>query len=470
MDALPPEIYWKIFMINTERGDKPLNLDDMDLTTGWIPHATVLKLEFTTEAWKEVMASRIDEASLWITGYVTDSTRPFIFAILQEKWQNVQELEIWDEYFYHYKILRTWSFLQRDAPKLEVFHLWTNTEDDYTPNPEHVLPFSPLFGNTAPRLKIFKILDPFQFSLPTPWMANLNSITFVRPQNGPLILSALKFMPSLRELYVSGNTLQPMFSAWGGNLDKPHLPMLESLVIDDFYNPMDMIILLESITLAPGQRSVRKLFIPKVDKRFPDHQRVHRAVTKWIHAYTSASTLRHLILTDSDKILSLDSGQELQVDIVHDDNQSHVTIQEIVASLRHSVIQELGIFLMDSPSTWPLQPLFQALRSVTHLTTDGDYTELLFHDILQFSLFPDLHTIHLLGPWDLPNGTSDRGVISIMPTVIHFLEQRVLTGSALSVLDLSAFDPQAVAVSNKNEKCPDKIPGLSVILPIGSDF
>ncbi|KAF9539690.1 hypothetical protein CPC08DRAFT_494269 [Agrocybe pediades] len=76
--------------------------------------------------------------------------------------------------------------------------------------------------------------------------------------------------------------------------------------------------------------------------------------------------------------------------------------------------------------------------------------------MLQFSLFPDLHTIDLLGP------ETDGGA-TIIPTVIQFLEHRVLTGSPLFVLDLSSFD--SAALSDTNKEHLDKIPGLSVILP-----
>ncbi|KAF9554164.1 hypothetical protein CPC08DRAFT_727367 [Agrocybe pediades] len=484
MDGLPPELFWKIFMINTERGNEPLTLTDSDsdhrldtarrcsqvcrlwrtlllqFSSIWGRLLHIQNFERTTDTWRVIVASRIGDASLCITGYVTDSTRPFIFAILQEKWRNVQELEIKDDNLYDEEVLPTWSFLGREAPKLEAFELWA---DIYHTNPSRIFPFSPLFGNTAPRLKIFKLWEPFQFSLPTPWMANLHSVAFVGPLNGPLILSALKCMPSLRELYVSGNSLQPMFRGEDNDLDKLHLPLLESLIIDDFYNPMDMILLLESITLSPEQRPLlQTLFIPEVDETFPDHQRVHRAVTKWIHAYTSASPPRHLALSDCDQILTLadirnvDAGEAMRVDLFLDNNQSHVTIEEIVASLRYSVVEELDVFFMDSPPTWPLRPLFEALQSVTRLTAVGYYIEPLFHDMLQFSLFPDLHTIDLLGP------ETDGGA-TIIPTVIQFLEHRVLTGSPLFVLDLSSFD--SAALSDTNKEHLDKIPGLSVILP-----
>ncbi|KAF9554159.1 hypothetical protein CPC08DRAFT_713139, partial [Agrocybe pediades] len=491
MDALPPEIYWNIFMINTERDNETLTLIGsnsdhrldtarrcsqvcqlwrnllLDSSSVWGRLLHIPNLECTTDTWREVVACRIGEASLWITGKVTDSTRPFIFAILQEKWQNVQQLEVTDNSLYYKDVLATWSFLEREAPKLEVFQLWTNMPyEHFRKNPEPILPFSPLFSNTAPRLKIFTLWEPFHFSLPTPWMANLHSVTFTRPQNGPLILSALKSMPSLRELYVSGSRLEPMFRGEENDLDKPYLPLLESLIMVNFDNPMDMILLLESITLSPaGQRSLlQKLFIPRVDETFPDHQRVHRAVTKWIHAYTSASPPRHLSLSNYDPILTLadmrivDGREAMKVDLFFDNNQYHVTIQEIVASLRYSVIEELDVSLADSPLAWSFRPLFEALHSVTRLTVDRSYFESFFDDILQFSLFPNLHTIDLL------YNNYDTVVI---PPVIHFLKQRVLTGSPLSVLDLSSFD--AARLSGRNKKRLDKIPGLSVILPEDSD-
>ncbi|KAF4612745.1 hypothetical protein D9613_011874 [Agrocybe pediades] len=490
MDTLPPEIYWNIFMINTERGDEPLTsltviapesdhrLDTarhcsqvcrlwrtllLQFSSVWGRLLHLQNLEHTTDAWMEVVASRIGEASLWITGYVTDSTRPFIFAILEEKWQNVQVLEIWDESLYSNKVLPTWSFLEREAPNLEEFQLSKNTRNDFERTARRILPFSPLFRNRAPRLKRFTLWEPFHFSLPTPWMANLHSVTFFRPRNGPLVLSALKSMPLLRELYVTGgNTLQPMFPAQDGGFDKPHLPLLESLILDDFYHLMDMIILLESITLAPGQRSLRTLFMPQVYKE--DHQRVHRAITKWIYAYMSASPPRHLSLDEYDQVLTIQDirviGEGMQVHIAHDDTQSHVTIEAIVASLRYSVVEKLDVVLRDSAPAWPLRPLFEALHSVTRLEADGSYT--LFDDILQFSLFPNLHTVNVLN--------ADETMI--LPTVIHFLEQRVLTGSPISVLYLSSF-PFSDASSWFSDTIKErlsKIPDLSVIVPEDSEF
>ncbi|KAF9539689.1 hypothetical protein CPC08DRAFT_717420 [Agrocybe pediades] len=487
MDVLPPEIYWNIFMINTERGDEPSMVTESDsdhrldtarhcsqvcrlwrtlllqFSSVWGRLLHLQNLEHTTDAWREVVASRVGEASLWITGIVTDSTRPFIFAILEEKWQNVQVLEIKDRSLYSDKILPTWSFLEREAPKLEEFHLSENTHNDFETTARRILPFSPLFRNRAPRLKIFTLREPFHFSLPTPWMANLRSVTFFRPRNGPLILSALKSMPLLRELDVSGgNTLHPMFPAQDGDFDKPLLPLLESLFLDDFYHPMDMIILLESITLAPGQRLLRALFMPQVCGE--DHQRVYRAVTKWIHAYMCASPPRHLSLSEYNQVLTLQDirviGDGMYVNIPHDDTQSHVTIEAIVASLRYSVVEKLDVALTGSELAWPLRPLFEALHSVTRLEADGSYT--LFDDILQFSLFPNLHTVSVLN--------ADETLI--LPTVIHFLEQRVLTGSPISVLYLSSF-PFADAsgwFSDTIKERLSKIPGLSVIVPEDSEF
>ncbi|KAF4612739.1 hypothetical protein D9613_011872 [Agrocybe pediades] len=493
MDSLPPEIYWNIFMMNTERGNKPLELyipeadhrlDTarncsqvcrlwrallLQLSSVWGRLLHLQNLEHTTDAWREVVASRIGEASLWITGKVTDSTRRFIFAILQEKWQNVQELEIKDENLYDDEILPTWSFLEREAPKLEVFELTADMCEAFgLPALMPTLPFSPLFRNTAPRLKIFQLWEPFHFSLPAPWMANLHSVTFFRPQNGPLILSALKSMPLLRELYVyGGNTLQPMFPAEDGDLDKPHLPLLESLTLDPFYYPMDMILLLESITLPPGQRLLRKLVIREV---YEDHQRVHCSVTKWIHAYISASPPRHLSLSDYQRILTLEdirdigSGEGMRVDIVLDDTQSHATIEEIAASLRYSVVEELDVALTDSAFARPLRPLFAVLQSVTHLTADGDYLEPLFHDMLQFSLFPNLHTIYFRGTSLHPDWDFDYEEANTLATLKRFLEHRVQIGSPVSVLDLSSVHPTALP-NNLNKERLIQIPGLSVVLP-----
>ncbi|KAF9539914.1 hypothetical protein CPC08DRAFT_717382 [Agrocybe pediades] len=333
-------------------------------------------------------------------------------------------------------------------------------DDIYGTATRRILPFSPLFRNRAPRLKTFRLWQPFHFSLPTPWMANLHSVTFFRPQSGPLILSALKSMPLLRELCVSaGYNLQPMFPSQDGDFDKPHLPLLESLILKNFYCQMDMALLLESITIPPGQRSLRTLVIPGVYED-EDPQRVNCAVTKWIHAYMSASPPRHLFLSRYRRVLTLEddtSGviglrEGILVDIVHDDTQSHVTVEEIVASLRYSVVEKLDVALTHpDPSPWPLRPLFEALHSVTCLEANGSYTKSLFDDILQFSLFPNLHTIKLLNADEI-----------MLPAAIHFLEQRVLIGSPLSVLDLSWF--YASWLSGTNKKRLDKIPGLSVIL------
>ncbi|KAF9539687.1 hypothetical protein CPC08DRAFT_717418 [Agrocybe pediades] len=496
MDALPPEIHWNIFMMNTERDNKTLEMyipDSADhrldtarncsqvcrlwralllqLSSVWGRLLHLQNLEHTTDAWREAVASRIGEASLWITGEVTDSTRPFIFPILEEKWQNVQVLEISDESLFSNKVLPTWSFLEKEAPKLELFRLSAHMVDAIGLElevPMHILPFSPLFGNTAPRLKIFTLEEAFHLSLPAPWMANLHSVTFYKPQNGPLLLSALKSMPLLRELDVyGGNALQPMFSAQDGDLDKPHLPLLESLTLDPFYYPMDMILLLESITLPPGQRLLRKLVIPEV---FKDHQRVHCAVTKWIHAYMSASPPRHLSLSaDYQRILTLEdirdigSGEGMRVDIVLDDTQSHVTIEEIAASLRYSVVEELDVALTDSDFARPLRPLFAVLQSVTRLTVDGHHLEPLFHVMLQFSLFPNLHTIYFRGTSLHPDRNNCEEA-NTLATLKRFLEHRVQIGSPVSVLDLSSVHLTALP-NNLNMERLIQIPGLSVVLP-----
>ncbi|KAF9539916.1 hypothetical protein CPC08DRAFT_717384 [Agrocybe pediades] len=503
MDALPPEIYWNIFMINTECVDEPLTqiesnsdhrLDTarhssqvcrlwrtllLQYSSVWGRLLHLQNLEHTTDAWREVVASRVWEASLWITGEVTDSTRRFIFSILQQKWQNVQKLEVIDNSLHYKDMLAAWFFLGREAPKLEVFRLWTNMPyGDSQANPEPILPISPLFSNTAPRLKIFMLWVPFHFSLATPWMANLHSITFASVRNGPLILSALKSMPSLRELFMSGDTSQPMFPAQDGDLDKPHLPLLESLFLDNFYHPRDLILLLESITSSPRQRSLRSLVISNIERfmyeRFMDHQRLHHAAIKWIHAYSTTSPPRHLSLSEYQQILTIDdvrdigSGEGMRVDILHDDTQSHVTIAEIVASLRDSVVEELDVSFMDYPVAWPLRPLLATLQSVTRLTADGYRIASLFHDMLQFALFPNLHTINFRGPSLHPHWGFGHEEPDTSATLIRFLEHRVRIGSPVAVLDLSSVDPTDLP-ADKNKERLIQIPGLSVILPEDRD-
>ncbi|KAF9554152.1 hypothetical protein CPC08DRAFT_197283 [Agrocybe pediades] len=122
VDALPPELLWKIFMINTEREDLdewstgPWYVDDPDgrldtarscsqvcrlwrtlllqFSSVWGRLLHIADFEHVADAWREVIIERIGDALLWVTGKITNSTRPFIMPILEKKWTNVQILVV----------------------------------------------------------------------------------------------------------------------------------------------------------------------------------------------------------------------------------------------------------------------------------------------------------------------------------------------------------------------------------------
>ncbi|KAF9554157.1 hypothetical protein CPC08DRAFT_713137 [Agrocybe pediades] len=504
VNALPPELLWRIFMINTERGDLDEchwfdelwyvdNPDDrldtarscsqvcqswrtllLQFSSVWGRLLHIQSFEHVADEWREAVISRIGDAPLWIIGTVSDSTRPFIFSILQNKWQNVQNLLVWNKKLHDDKILPTWSFLKKEAPTLEVFKLWTNPFN-HESDPLRILTFYPLFNNHAPRLRIFSPRT-FQLNLPTPWLSNLHHIRFSKEQSAPLILSTLKFMPLLRHLVISvisKNERGHISQTEDGDLDKPHLPLLETLWIDtqethwtNDPNHLELSLLLESITLPPAQHTLRTLHIPDAGIATLNQDRVHRAITKWIHTYMASCPPRHLALCDSDHFLTLQDTwsvlEGMRVGLAFD---SHfLSIKNIADSPHFSAVEKFHIVLRDSTS-WcpPLRPLYQALRFINHLAASGKGIGALFHDILEFSLFPRLHTLEVFGADEHSINDDRSGEESIIPKIIHFLEHRVSTAYPVSVLDLS--DLNVAGVSDIHKGRLGEISGLSVKFP-----
>ncbi|KAF4612748.1 hypothetical protein D9613_011859 [Agrocybe pediades] len=490
VEALPPELLWKIFMINTERyipykafglhfNEPDSRLDTarscsqvcrlwrkllLQSSSVWGRLLHIQSFENTADEWREAVISRVGDAPLWIIGRVSISTRPYILSILQSKWESVQVLAVKDRDLYDGQVLPAWSFLEREAPALEVFKLWI---DSFYMDAQHILPFSPLFRNAAPRLKSFMTSIPFQLTLPAPWLANLHSVTFNRLQSVPTILSALKFTPHLEHLYISGDATQHPIRhhAQDGDVSKPHLPLLESLIINGLErNPEDLGLLLESISLAPGQ--LRRLCISQADaiSLEPYQQRLQRSITKWIHAYMEASSPHYLILwghNESHLYLTMrptqDAEEQMDVSLAFD-SHSYLTIKNIAQSSQFRAVETLYIFLR--PSRWPLRPLYDALQFITHLTACGPDIRALFHDMLQFSLFPHLCTINLQGG-HLQDDSDSELLESTISKVMDFLEHRASIGSPISVLELS---PARVKfVSGMNEERLERIPGLTVM-------
>ncbi|KAF9554155.1 hypothetical protein CPC08DRAFT_785097 [Agrocybe pediades] len=466
----------------------PFNaLKSMTPWTGWVLHAAALRLllqlpsvwgrllhvpsfEHAADAWREVITKRIGNAPLWITGDIeSNSTRLFIMPILEEKWHNVQVLDVTDEHLYRDMILPTWSFLEREAPMLEIFKLWTY-RGIFDETETRILPFSPLFNDHAPRLKVFSA-DNSLLTLPAPWLSNLDYIKFSDMQSMLSILSALTSMPLLRHLYISGNKARQSMvdsNVVISKLNKPHLPLLEVLWIGTG-DPLALCLLLESITLSPGPHALRTLRIPRVDKTPLDtsQQRVNRAITKWIHSYMNGFPPNYLRLRDCNRVLTLSDTHSpclhdgMEVELVSD-GHSHLIIENIADSPQISLVKELDVSLYEVTEAirWPLQPLYQVLRSITHLAAEGYGIGALFHDMLQFSLFPNLRTITLSGLNTFTDNHTRTGNASVIPEIINFLEHRASIGSHLSLLDLSSVNPPGV--SDRNRERLEKIRGLSV--------
>ncbi|KAF9546657.1 hypothetical protein CPC08DRAFT_769607 [Agrocybe pediades] len=489
VDALPPELLWKIFMINTERipykafglhfNEPDSRLDTarscsqvcrlwrtlfLQSSSVWGRLLHIQSFERTADEWREAVISRVGDAPLWIIGRVSSSTRPYIMSILQNKWKNVQVLVVKDKDLFNDKILPAWSFLEREAPTLEVFKLWINS---FYMDAQHTLPFSPLFRNAAPRLKSFMTSIPFQLALPTPWLANLHTVTFNRLQSVPTILSALKSTPHLEHLYISGDTTQHPIHAQDGDVSKPHLPLLESLIINNMdRNPEDLGLLLESISLAPaGQHALRILDIPHADaiSLEPHQQRLQRSITKWIHAYMEASSPRYLSLwghNEGHLYLTMrpqhDSEEQMDVGLAFD-SHSYLTIKNIAQSSQFRAVETLYVFWRPSP--WSLRPLYDALQFITRLTACGPDIRALFHDMLQFSLFPHLRTINLQGG-HLQDDSDSELLESTMSNVMDFLEYRAPIGFPISTLELPPA--RLKFVSGMNEERLERIPGLTV--------
>ncbi|KAF4612749.1 hypothetical protein D9613_011858 [Agrocybe pediades] len=479
MDALPLELLWKIFMINTERqipykatalyiDDEPDSRLDtarscsqvcrtwrtllLQSPSVWGRLLYIQSFERTADEWRKAVISRVGDAPLWIIGIVSDSTRPFILSVLQKKWHSVQVLVMRDKDLPDGKLSSAWSFLEREAPTLEVFNVWTNS---LRLDAQHIPPLSPLFRNAAPRLVSFVMSEPFHLTLPIPWLANLHTITFNRKlQSVSTILSALKSTPRLKHLYILGDSTPRTIYTEDGDVDKLHLPLLETLAIRDRSpKQKDLILLLESITLAPRQNTLRTLDLPPVVD-----QRLHCLITKWIHAYMDSSPPRHLVLTDCNEesdILEIEmrtsqhrEAEGMVAGLALDGNFP-LAIKNIAQSPRFHAIETLDVLL--GPARWPLRPLYEAIRSVTHLTAIGSGIGALFHDMQQFSLFPHLRTIYL--PNHLP-GTNSK-------SLMNFLEYRASVGSPVSVLELTQASVEFVSGVHKERLA--RIPGLTVM-------
>ncbi|KAF4612648.1 hypothetical protein D9613_011864 [Agrocybe pediades] len=481
VNALPPELLWRIFMINTERQedlDKWFHVNRLDTARScsqvcrlwrtlllqsssvWGRLLDIQSFEHAADEWMEAVVSRIGDAPLWIIGYVSDSTRPFILSILSSKWQNVQVLVVNDKDLFTDKILPAWSFLEREAPTLEVFKLQSKPFFDES-GPRCILPFSPLFNNHAPLLRIFST-HTFQLCPPSPWLSNLHHIRFSVEHSAPFILSALKSMPLLRHLFISGNERRHISQTEDGNLEKTHLPLLETLWINQS-STQELSLLLESITLPPMHRALRTLYIPIVGEA-PLNQpqdRVHRASAKWIHTYMASRPPRYLTLNHCSHYFVLQDdwrGSEgMEVNLIYD-SHSHLSIKNIADSPHFAAVEKLCLLMSDSPSWRALRPLYEALRSINHLDASGQGIGALFHGMLEFSLFPCLHTL------EVSDAKDDRsGEESVIPKIIRFLEYRASTAYPVSVLDLSFLNTGGVSDINKGRL--GEISGLSVKFP-----
>ncbi|KAF9554153.1 hypothetical protein CPC08DRAFT_197276 [Agrocybe pediades] len=262
-------------------------------------------------------------------------------------------------------------------------------------------------------------------------------------------------MPLLRHLNISRNTVQHMVHINDGNLDKPHLPLLEHFWIDGG-DPVTICLLLESITLPPGQNALQTLRLPTFHEMSQEgsqaRERLHHAITKWIHSYMASFASPRLTLIDSEPVLSLidvpqTEHEGMQVELPYSDNHSHFTIQSIANCPRLSFVEDLTVY-MASGAHWPLQPLYEALQSVTYLTVGGQGMGTLFHDMQQFSLFPHLLTIEIYSAVDGTVNDDRSGEESVIPAIIHFLEHRVSIGRPLFMLDLSSLNIDGVSHTN----------------------
>ncbi|KAF4612743.1 hypothetical protein D9613_011876 [Agrocybe pediades] len=470
VQSLPPEVLLQIFLKNTELGDSShhrLNtarytsqvcrLWRVNLLGNGSVWGRLLELDYyrrSGDEWKNEVLSRSRDALLWITGSLSRLTAPWLYSVLDKKWQNVQILDIqvlttnvtWRLYYQG----KLWPLLCRDAPSLETIYLRRVMGQ---------VPSEPcsaaLFNGVAPRLRDFEIpliFHPIENRL---WLSTLHGLTLFAHHTIPTIISVLRSTPLLRRLKLHGNMKENSSRVEYTDPSIAQLRHLEWLELIGC--PAYLMLVLELIPLPTRRPTLRKLSVATchhLSCSDPPPQVIERmqwSFMKWIQAYVEDFPPKCISLEER-----MVHGPDSSLDIISIESHWNGTegltltmslalIPALVASSLFSTVQELRMQPGSSPTL--LAPLYKAFHSVTELSVDGIRIKELFDLVDQFSLFPHLRILR----WN-------QLMVTYFPRMLDFLERRAAAGSPLSVLYLPPKEVHRLSDLHKSRL--DRIPGL----------
>ncbi|KAF4612649.1 hypothetical protein D9613_011865 [Agrocybe pediades] len=490
--CLPSELWLEIFVKTTERD----NLSHSRLETArrcsqvcqlwrtlllssahiWGRLMELDYLGHATDEWKELVLSRVGNALLWITGRISSTTWRFFVKLLDEKWENVQILEVLESPGTRIYPEGTGAFLGRPAPNLVSLNLRLYNRFPMTQT------FT-LFSNFAPRLREIETSFVLNINPPFTWLSNLHRISFHANYTSSNILSILQVMPQLRRLRIwRGQSSNVVHQPEGvSDIIPIRLPRLQSLQI--FHcTQSDALPFLELIKPSPTcSITILTTCSPPVNN--PDSyvgiqdpsSRFYCASLPWILAYMKARGPRSISLAADDlnhvfrmldhrspQISQLYKLEEECLDIkVHLDNYCHSALAELARSSDiFSSVRQLSLFV-DKHDSWV--PLYNAFSSVTELTLCAykiDLTALHadHKEQKQSILFPQLRSLRVV-----LEGSASALDSDIVPGILDFMENRAGVGLPLSCFHLLVQDPgPRIALSDNDKERLANLPGLSV--------
>ncbi|KAF9554166.1 hypothetical protein CPC08DRAFT_753835 [Agrocybe pediades] len=487
---LPSELWLDIFMKNTERDDRlhqrlrtarhcsqVCQLWRKILLSSASVWGRLVDLDYLqqgTDEWKDLILSRAGSALLWITGRISLSTWRFVVALLDEKWENVQILDVWESRVAFLYPEGTGAFFGRPAPNLEslsirLYNRW--------PFPKTFT----LFSDVAPRLTEIEASFFLNINSTFTWLSQIHRITFHTSYANSNILSLLKWMPQLKCLRIYraySNTVLGINQ--GVDRDDPAsvcLPQLQSLQL--FGPQSDLIPFLELIKPSPMCSITVSSTISSAPGNVQDSNdgvqaplsRFYRALFPWILAYIKgraprdmslqADVFEHFTMHDACKMFNLEK-EHLKIEIALD-NHCHAAIAELGTwSESFSSVKQLIVCIEDNHDA--LVPIYKAFTSVTELTLEAMHVAVglaaLHADAEEEAsiLFPQLRSLRVML---VSKALSNNDIPKIVLDIVNFVKNRAGVGFPLSCLDFLVVDPR-ITILDADKELLQKLPGLTV--------
>ena len=406
------------------------------------------ELRRTSEQWKEAIASRTGDASIWIHGSIGVEMRPYFTSFLDAKWHQVQILDVSD-YDYNPQRSRTFAFLMKKAPNLKILKI-SISEDVRAPEKGWLKLTTRFFDNHAPVLEVLVLHGIVCKLTPnTSWLSNLRTLSLDHNHSTSTIFALLNALPLLEHLRIPYLRIEESVYAQEEEPELPmiNLPHLTSLWLNGsrFF---DLLPFLERITPSKGCG----LYIGPPELRTEASEEQRQKMLEATKQHMIAYFQRYPPTTLS----CVTHGRHIRLQDYRDSDASPVMFPSACFSVWHilepndpssiegwtssnwiSGIQklELDIRKVSTPVYTPsLLTFFSAMESVTTLLTNEDTLRFLLghRESFKSPVFPKLKTLTLLELNCYQYPSVIRG-----SAYVQFLIQRAKTLAPIQVLDLS---------------------------------